>query len=1002
MEKSFFKAYSFWIIFIVVFSLAFIGMGAKRTLLSNSNNVADWLPEEFQQTQEYKWFLKHFPYESFIVVSWKGCTLDDERLDMFADKLIPGRKKLTENASESFTEEPLSADVVVSDELINRVAGKNVDAASNEATEDATSPLSEEEEIARHYFKAVVTGPEIVAGLKKQYPNMSEAEIFRRLDGVLIGPDYSANYQEGMAEDYKHRNTGVIVTLGAGAKGKELAKVIERIKQVGRECGIEPPLPEQPSNIAVRVFGAVTSTIHEIINGRTPSTEGLVLGGPPIDNVAITFEGERTLYRLAGICALFGFVIAYSCLRNALLSIIVFWIAILGAGISLSFVSLSGQHCDAILLSMPALVYVLTMSGAIHMINYYFDEAAKHGLDGAPERMVKHAWYPCTITSVTTALGLASLYSSHLVPIIKFGVFSAIGVIASLSLLFLYLPALLYFFPVKKYAKTSSPENRQSETQEQQADPHQAHIFLVFWRFFGGVIIRNNKLVAVCCLCAMVFFAYGISKIITRNQVSVKMMRFFSADSEIIAHYTWLEEQLGPLVPMEVVVEFDNEKCGLQDFDRLRVIDQICNALREKLPKEVGGVMSASTVGPSPRINAYPGSFSWNLQYNALNRGLKTGRAEMKDFITVEKVSFDQNTAKTPEELAAFEKRLKQMGITKAQAAQLCLAELSTIDLLLYDSKDKIVPGIAPEELENLRLQAEQWQEKHGKDLWRISLRVWSLKKVGEKDIDYALFVEDVKGVVETVLAEARTDPRAEEENAIFARYTGMVPLVYQTQHELLQGLVTSFFWSFVSIAVVMMFVLKSPVSGFLAMLPNLFPICIVFGCIGHLGILVDVGMMMSASVALGIAVDDTIHYLTWFREGVDRGLRAKEAAMEAYEKCATAMTETTFIAGFGLSAFAFSTFTPTQTFGIMMLAILFAALMGDLIFLPAILTGPAGKFFCKRSRAENKRPRESAEPLVLITPPPADADAPPEEGRYLGHCHFMDRSTNAPKDQRE
>ena len=118
---------------------------------------------------------------------------------------------------------------------------------------------------------------------------------------------------------------------------------------------------------------------------------------------------------------------------------------------------------------------------------------------------------------------------------------------------------------------------------------------------------------------------------------------------------------------------------------------------------------------------------------------------------------------------------------------------------------------------------------------------------------------------------------------------------------------------------------------------------------------------MMTASVALGVAVDDTIHYLTWYRHGLDQGLDRKGAAMRAYERCATAMTQTTLIAGLGLAAFCFSTFTPTQRFGTMMLTILFAALVGDLVFLPALLTGPLGRFFggSKKSPSDESPPDE-------------------------------------------
>jgi multidrug efflux pump subunit AcrB len=112
---------------------------------------------------------------------------------------------------------------------------------------------------------------------------------------------------------------------------------------------------------------------------------------------------------------------------------------------------------------------------------------------------------------------------------------------------------------------------------------------------------------------------------------------------------------------------------------------------------------------------------------------------------------------------------------------------------------------------------------------------------------------------------------------------------------------------------------------------------------------------MMTASVAMGVAVDDTIHFLTWFRGGVLQGKTRREAIMLAYDRCAGAMTQTTLIGGLGLSVFAFSTFTPTQRFGVMMLTLLGAALVGDLIFLPAILASPLGKCFCPKPAKKSK-----------------------------------------------
>ena len=201
-----------------------------------------------------------------------------------------------------------------------------------------------------------------------------------------------------------------------------------------------------------------------------------------------------------------------------------------------------------------------------------------------------------------------------------------------------------------------------------------------------------------------------------------------------------------------------------------------------------------------------------------------------------------------------------------------------------------------------------------------------------------------------------------------------MVPVVYKTQRQLLFSLRESIGWATVMIAGVMMVVLRSPLAGLISMIPNVFPIVIVFGGLGWLGIKVDIGIMMTASVALGVAVDDTVHFLTWFRRGVSEGLNRVEATKMAYERCAKAMMQTTIIGGLGLSVFATSSFTPTQQFGYLMITMLGTALVGDLLLLPAILAGPLGRFF-----GGEAAPQADQDGLALGWH--ARAPSPPESG---------------------
>ncbi|MGL6225159.1 MAG: efflux RND transporter permease subunit [Thermoguttaceae bacterium] len=960
MKYTFYKVYGFWIIFVFVFLLSFIWMGARRTLQSNSNNVTDWLPSHFQETKDYQWFLKHFPYESFIVASWEGCTLDDPRLEMLAQKLVPGQRidNMDEWSDES--ELTLSAEMVFADDVpavddvpplaeqdslqgnslekqpqSDSKVGSEQGGIGQRVAESVNTP-TQEEEVGLKYFKTVLTGPRLIRMMKDRYsPSrqsptyLSNAQILERLDGILIGPETV----QGEDPNGVHRKTALIVTLTSGIKGKELRKVVAKIKELARECGIEPPLLVDNRTSVQRSWDDFRQVLWEFFNKRETSTAGIILGGPPIDNVAIDYEGERTLVRLAGICALIGLMIAWICLQSITLTFIVFGIAVLSAGISLAMVWLTGGHCDAILLSMPALVYVLTIAASIHIINYYFDAIREGGLDGAAERAIRHALFPCLASAITTVFGLCSLYMSNLVPIVKFGTYSALGVVCALALLFLLLPSLLEYFPAKKYAQKYAGKGLAAQKDG---------IIFKFWMTVGKFLIRHNTAVVIFCFVLMFVSFFGLFQIKT----SVKMMRFFSSDSEIITHYTWLEEQLGPLVPMEVVIKFDNAQCDLKTVERMQFIEEICRKLRDDLPEEVGGVISSATFAPnldSPTGKTGNKSLSGFLKKTVTERPLDSKRADMRDYLTVEKVSFDRSDYAGREN--EFQELLGKMGLTISEAARLCSAGITNQEALLYRTEGVTVQGFSPNELARLRESVNDWQQKYGVDLWRISMRVWALKK---DDIDYAKFINSVKGVVQPMTEAKEADRKVHSKEAITSIYTGMVPVVYKTQHTMLIGLTESIYLAFTTIWLVIALILRSPTGGFLTMIPNVFPIFLVFGIIGYFGILVDVGMMMTASIALGMAVDDTIHFLTWYRDAMRRGATREEATLDAYEKCAEAMSETTWVCGFGLSAFAFSTFAPTQMFGIMMLVLLLAALFAALIFLPALVSGPAGKFFAR------------------------------------------------------
>ncbi|MCA9132254.1 MAG: hypothetical protein KDA45_03840, partial [Planctomycetales bacterium] len=244
------------------------------------------------------------------------------------------------------------------------------------------------------------------------------------------------------------------------------------------------------------------------------------------------------------------------------------------------------------------------------------------------------------------------------------------------------------------------------------------------------------------------------------------------------------------------------------------------------------------------------------------------------------------------------------------------------------------------------------------KELWRISARAYA-----GQEIDYGELLLEVRKRVEPVLGKAFE----EGFRGVSLAFSGGVPLVQKAQHQMLQDLLNSFAAAFVCIGCVMallmtgmswpelrvarpverlLLVLRGVAAGGLAMLPNTLPCLVVLGAMGWAGVRMEIGAMMTASVALGIAVDDTLHFLTWFRRGSRLTATRYEAVAMAYEKCGVAMMQTSVICGLGLLAYALSPFIPVVRFAWVMVAMLSSALLADLLLLPAMLLSPLGALF--------------------------------------------------------
>lgn len=167
---------------------------------------------------------------------------------------------------------------------------------------------------------------------------------------------------------------------------------------------------------------------------------------------------------------------------------------------------------------------------------------------------------------------------------------------------------------------------------------------------------------------------------------------------------------------------------------------------------------------------------------------------------------------------------------------------------------------------------------------------------------------------------------------------TGLGMVIAASSHLLTVGQVKSLSISLVLIFGVMVALFLSAKVGLIAVIPNLFPILLNFGIMGLFGIPLSVATSLIASVAIGLAVDDTIHYLVRYNREFKKDLDKDRAMRDTLMAVGRPIIFTSLTIGFGFSVLLFSHFQPTAIFGLLMVITMISALVGDLILLPTFM----------------------------------------------------------------
>jgi uncharacterized protein len=193
--------------------------------------------------------------------------------------------------------------------------------------------------------------------------------------------------------------------------------------------------------------------------------------------------------------------------------------------------------------------------------------------------------------------------------------------------------------------------------------------------------------------------------------------------------------------------------------------------------------------------------------------------------------------------------------------------------------------------------------------------------------------------VFEQIYEAERLSNAAFRGSAITPTVTGSGRMFSTLDHYLVTSQLSSFGTAFLTVFGVIFLVFRSARFGMLGIVANAFPVVMVLGIMGWLGISLNVATIMVASVTLGIVDDDTIHFIGRYRREVAAGAGTREAVETAAMHEGRAALTTTIINALGYAVLMVSEYRPTAWFGSLLAITMVLAFLAEVFVVPAVIS---------------------------------------------------------------
>ncbi len=610
---------------------------------------------------------------------------------------------------------------------------------------------------------------------------------------------------------------------------------------------------------------------------------------------------------------------------------------------------------------IPIFLMPIAVLDSVHILSEFSDRY-RPGDDPAEvvEEVMNHLFTPMLYTTLTSAVGFASLAFTPIPPVQVFGLFVALGILLAFILTITFIPAYIVSLSEKRLLVMAVAAKK--------AEDAKSGLVRVLPKL-GSSAVKYPKILLSIIAIVGVISIYGIVKI----KINDNPVRWFKEQHEIRVADKVLNQHFAGTYDAFLVLTNTSKEKVFEAFNRN--IESIINKAGSDVDIKQDWERLQIKVASEPILEQLE-ELSVEVDDIAFNSSAKEELVWQQIIDKIEKAQQQVKYFQSPEAIAHIQnlqKVLIQSGYVGKSNSLADLVKTVYRELKGGEQENYKLPPSSPAVAQTIL----SFQSSHRpNDLWHMvtpdynSTAIWLQLKSGDN--------VDMASVIDTINQYLQAHPLPAE---IKVEWGGLTYINVIWQDEMVSGMIMSLLGSFVIVFLMMVILFRSIKFGLLAMVPLTVTIAFIYGVIGIVGKNYDMPVAVLSSLTLGLSVDFAIHFIQRMRELHKETGCWSETVKALYAEPARAISRNAIVIAIGFTPLLAAPLVPYITVGFFLASIMAISSIATLFLLPAIVVVTGDKLLLttvntcdeKSDGAFEENPEEK--PEEIIEEPPEDAE---------------------------